>query len=108
LIVELRRVLEEGGQVGRAALLGDVGEVGRVVGAFAEDGAPVDADVAMPGVLTPYHRLSDLVGVGELGELAVTVYGKYQEHQGGDGSGGNGENAGLALVHRGLPLNTDA
>ena len=50
-----------------AALLRDLGQVGRVVGAFAEQGMAVDAVVLVPDVLAASDLGRDVLGVGECG-----------------------------------------
>src|SRR5690606_2740414 len=107
LVVELRRVFHEGGEVGRAPQLGDLGEIGRVVGAFAENGVAVDAVVVVPDVLAAHDFFGDGVGVGEGGELAVAVDGEDQEEQACQGRRHDGKQPGLTFVHHVL-LHADA
>ena len=51
LVVELRRVAQERPQIGVAAMLRDLGQVRRVVGALAEQRVAVDAVLPVPDVL---------------------------------------------------------
>ena len=102
-VVELGRVFQEGGQVRCAAMLGDLGQVRRIVGAFTENSVTVDTVVAVPDILATHDAVGNGVGVGQLGELPVAVYRQDQEHQRRDGGGCDGEDAGLSLVHLDLP-----
>src|SRR5690606_3964967 len=95
-------VFQEGGQVRRAAMLGDFGEVWRIVGAFAQYCVAVDAVVAVPGILAAHDGVRDLVRVGQLGKLAMAVYRKHQEDQRCNGGGRDGEHAGLTFIHHSL------
>src|SRR5690606_37409152 len=58
LVVELRGVFEKGRKIRCAAMLGNLGKVGRVVGALAQYRMTVDTVVGVPDVL-PAH---DFVG----------------------------------------------
>ena len=79
--VEPRGILQELPQVGVTALLGDLGQVGRVVGALAEQRVAVDAVLAVPHVLARDDRARERLLVRERGELAVTVDRQPEEDQ---------------------------
>ena len=82
LIVELRRIRQEGPQVRRATLFGNLGQVRCVIGALAQQGVAVDAVLPMPDVLARDDLGRDLVRVGEGGELPVAVDRKGDERSG--------------------------
>ncbi len=79
LRVELRRVLQEFPEVGRAALCGDLRQIGRIVRALAEERVTVDAVLAVPHVLAGDDRRVDRRRVSQLRKLPVAVDGKTHE-----------------------------
>ena len=105
LVVELRRVTQVGPQVRRATLLRDLGQVGCVVRALAEQRMAVDAIVLVPDILAVSHCRRDVLGVGQGGKLSVAVDRETQEGQCRDQHGTDGEDPGLPLV-QGVVLRT--
>jgi hypothetical protein len=99
LVVELRRVLQVGLQVRGAAVLRDLGQVRRVVGAFAEQRVAVDAVVLVPDILAMRDGRRDVLCVRQFGELPVAVDGQPQEGQLQPRRGADREESGLSLVH---------
>lgn len=83
LVIELRGILQKSPQVWRAALLCDLGEVGRVVRTFSKQGVAIDAVVLVPGVFAQGDFWRDVLGVGEFGKLAVAVHRETKKHQRG-------------------------
>jgi hypothetical protein len=83
-VVELGRVFQEGLQVGRTALLRNLGQVGCVVSTFAKQGVAVDAVVLVPDILAQGDRGRDVLGVCQFWKLAVAVHGETEKNQCGD------------------------
>ena len=77
--IEPRRILQELPQVRLAAMLGDLGQVGRVVRALAQQRVAVDAVLPVPDVLARDHVGRDRVGVGQLAEARMAMDGQPDE-----------------------------
>ena len=99
LVVKLRRVLEEGSEVGGAALLGNLRQVRGVIGALTEQRVTVDAVVIVPDILATGDLRGDLLGIGQCGKLPVTVDRHAKEHHRSDGRRYQRERACLTFVH---------
>jgi len=78
-VVEARRVAHVGLQIRLAAVLGDLRQIRGVIGAFPEQRVAVDAVVLVPHVHAVPHLRRDVLGVGQLGKLAVAVQRKPEK-----------------------------
>ena len=107
LVVELRRIREESAQVGRTALLGDLGQIGRVIRTLTEQRVTVDAIVPVPDMLPGDHFRGELVGVRELGKLPVAVDGEGDKYETEHPGRTEEECAGLSLGHVAIGLDAD-
>ena len=75
------RILKELPQVRVAPMLGDLGQIRRVVGTLAEQRVAIDAVLAVPDVLARDDVGRDRVRVRELGESRVAVDGQGDEDE---------------------------
>jgi len=81
LRVEGRWVFQELMQVGIPALLRDLRQIGCVVGAFTEQGVAIGAVLVVPHPFAGNDLGSQLIDVGQVDELPVTIQGQTQENQ---------------------------
>lgn len=93
--------MEEGCEVFLTALLGDLGQIGRVVGPFTEHGVAVDAVVAVPHMLALDDLLGQRVCIGEGIELTMAIDRQAEEHQGKEESSYDKEQPSVTLCHDG-------
>ena len=82
--VELGRVLQECGEIRRPPLLSNLGQIGGIVAAFAQEGVAVDAVAVMPDIFSPDDLGRQLVFIGKPGKTLVTVECKANEGDGGN------------------------
>ncbi|MNY25099.1 hypothetical protein D3C86_1588570 [compost metagenome] len=99
LVIELGGILEEGREIGCAALLGDFRQIGGVIGALAEQGVAIDAVVLVPDILAARDLRGDLVGIGQFGELSVTVDCQAKKYNNSDSGRYQSERACLSFIH---------
>ena len=104
--VEPRRILEELAEVGLAALLRDLGQVGRVVRALAEQRVAVDAVLPVPHVLAGDDLRRDGLGVRQLAESQVAVDRQPDEDRREDARADDEEEPRLPFGHSDLTSGT--
>ena len=98
-VVELRRIRQEGPQVRRAALVGDLGQVGSVVGALTQQRVAVDAVLPVPHVLARDHLGCYLSRVRQGPDALVRVDREREEDEGEQCRGAKEEDARLSFCH---------
>jgi hypothetical protein len=99
LVVELRRILQVGLKIRGATMLRDLGQVRRVVGAFAKQRVTVDAVVLVPDILAMGDGGRDVLCIREFGELPVAVDGQPQENHYSHDRRTDREESSLSLIH---------
>src|SRR5690606_36902718 len=99
LIIKTAGIAHIGQEIGLGAMLGNLCQVRRVVGAFTKQGMAVDAVVLVPYVLAVSDLRGDVFGVGQLGKLAMAVQRQSEKHDNGYGCRGPCKNSGLPVSH---------
>ena len=86
-VIEFGRVAQIGLQILRAALLRDLGQVRRIVGALSKQRVAIYAIVLVPDIFAMSDRGRNVLRIGQLGKLAVAIDSQHQEGQRSDSSG---------------------
>src|SRR5690606_26227049 len=76
-IIKFGGIAHVGFKIGTAAMLGNLGEIRRIISAFAEECVAVNTVVFMPYIFSVRYFRGDGVGIRQLGKLAMTVDGEY-------------------------------
>src|SRR5688572_6798088 len=97
--IELRGVLEERAQISVAALLSDLGEIGRIIGALSKKRVAVHAVLAVPDILARAHVRGDELRIRELPELPVAIERQSEKDCGEEKGAGGKEHPRLSLSH---------